>query len=306
MYYAAGIAGADPNSRCIGVAVSKKAFGPFTPVGNAPLVCPVVPGVPRAADNPPTKVLGKRSQTRGVIDPSSFIGNNGQRFLVYRTQGQPSSIRLVKLSQRGRRIQAGQTSMFLTNHPGIEENPVIIRHDDKWVMFTSVGWFGHCGYRTYWRRSPDFRDWSRADAQAAPVDGQRPVRPGRRRRAAAPRRPHPALLPRVDLLPRALPVPARLEQGPGRRSGRACGRCTAPTCGGRPPAGRVVESWIGVGAAAATAADSEPHADPDADSDAEPDGHDVADRQHRRRRPSTPTVTDTATGTPTVTDTATP
>ena len=163
MYYAAGIAGADPNSRCIGVAVSRTAFGPYTPVGNAPLVCPVVPGVPRAADNPPTKVLGKRVRIRGVIDPSAFTGNNGQRYLVYRTQGQPSSIRLVKLSQRGRRIQQGQTSMFLTNHQGIEENPVIIRHDEKWVMFTSVGWFGHCGYRTYWRRSPDFRDWSRAE-----------------------------------------------------------------------------------------------------------------------------------------------
>ena len=162
MYYAAPIAGADENSRCIGVAYSKKSFGPFTPIGNAPLVCPVVPGVPRAGDTPPTKVLGKRSQTRGVIDPSSFIGNKGQRFLVYRTQGQPSSIRLVKLSERGRRIQTGQVSMFLTNNPGIEENPVITRHDDKWVMFTSVGWFGHCGYRTYWRRTNDFRDWSRA------------------------------------------------------------------------------------------------------------------------------------------------
>jgi arabinan endo-1,5-alpha-L-arabinosidase len=162
MYYAAPIAGADESSRCIGVAYSKKSFGPFTPIGNTPLVCPVVPGVPRAAENPATTVLGKRAPIRGVIDPSSFVGNKGQRFLVYRTQGQPSSIRLVKLSERGRRIQAGQESMPLTSNPGIEENPVITRHDDTWVMFTSVGWFGHCGYRTYWRRTHDFRDWSRA------------------------------------------------------------------------------------------------------------------------------------------------
>jgi len=33
MYYAAPIAGADENSRCIGVAYSKKSFGPFTPIG---------------------------------------------------------------------------------------------------------------------------------------------------------------------------------------------------------------------------------------------------------------------------------
>jgi hypothetical protein len=106
--------------------------------------------------------MGKVSHTRGVIDPSAFIGNKGQRFLVYRTQGQPSSIRLVKLSKRGRRVQQGQSSLFLTSNRGIEENPVITQHDGKWVMFTSVGWFGHCGYRTVWRRSPDFKDWSRA------------------------------------------------------------------------------------------------------------------------------------------------
>ena len=54
----------------------------------------------------------------------------------------------MKLSQRGRRIQQGQASLLLTSSAGIEENPVITRHDDKWVLFTSVGWFGHCGYRT--------------------------------------------------------------------------------------------------------------------------------------------------------------
>ncbi len=160
MYYAAPIAGYDANSRCIGVAHAKAATGPYTPVGNAPLVCPVVPGVPRAGDTPPSTLRG--APVRGVIDPSAFVGNHGQRYLVYRTQGQPSSIRLVRLAPRGRRILAGQTSRVLTVNSGIEENPVIIRHGEKWVMFTSLGWFGHCGYRTAWRRSPDLKDWSRA------------------------------------------------------------------------------------------------------------------------------------------------
>ncbi len=62
MYYAAEVIGAEENSRCIGVAYSKTAFGPYTPIGSAPLVCPLVPGVPRAADIPPTKV---RAGTRG-------------------------------------------------------------------------------------------------------------------------------------------------------------------------------------------------------------------------------------------------
>ena len=165
MYFAASIAGADPNSRCIGVARSHTAFGPFTPYGNRPLVCPVVPGVPTAADAPPTTVYGKRAQTRGVIDPSSFIGNGGKRFLVYRTQGQPSSIRMVQLTPGGKRIMAGEVSRFLTRNRGTEENPVIIRRGRQWVMFTSVGWFGSCGYTTYWRKSPDLKDWSQSKAK---------------------------------------------------------------------------------------------------------------------------------------------
>src|SRR4051794_22612314 len=59
MYFAAGISGADESSRCIGVAHAKAAYGPYTPVGNAPLVCPVVPGVPRAGDRPPNRVRGE-------------------------------------------------------------------------------------------------------------------------------------------------------------------------------------------------------------------------------------------------------
>ena len=52
MYFAAGIAGADEGSRCIGVAHATAAFGPYTPVGNAPLVCPVVAGVPARGRHP--------------------------------------------------------------------------------------------------------------------------------------------------------------------------------------------------------------------------------------------------------------
>ncbi len=161
MYFAAGVAGADPESRCIGVARSHTAFGPYTPVGSAPLVCPVVPGVPTAADVPPARELGRRVTLRGVIDPSSFLGR-GKRWLVYRTQGQPSTIRLVQLTPGGARIADGQHSRVLTRFSGIEENPVMVRRGRQWVLFTSVGWFGNCAYRTYWRRSPDLQDWSRS------------------------------------------------------------------------------------------------------------------------------------------------
>ena len=73
MYFAAGIAGADENSRCIGVAHATAAFGPFTPVGNAPLVCPVVAGRAPRGRHPADPGRGERVPVRGVIDPSSFI-----------------------------------------------------------------------------------------------------------------------------------------------------------------------------------------------------------------------------------------
>ncbi len=277
MYYAAPIAGADENSRCIGVAVSKAAYGPYTPIGNAPLVCPVVPGVPRAADAPPTRVRGKISATRGVIDPSAFTGNNGQRFLVYRTQGQPSSIRLVKLSQRGRRIQQGQTSMLLTSYTGIEENPVITQHDGKWVMFTSVGWFGHCGYRTVWRRSPDFRDWSRAVPKLLLSTKNSlcgPVAPtcssgATARRSSTSTRGH-ASAGRT----RARPTGTRT----GLMGNGACAPSSAPTWVGLPRAGR--GSTAGSPASCRRLRRRHPRPTPDATPD--PDAHDHADTDRDR------------------------
>ena len=269
MYFAAPIAGADENSRCIGVAVLQEVVRPVHPDRQRARSCARSSRASRApADTPPTKVLGKRSPTRGVIDPSSFIGNKGQRFLVYRTQGQPSSIRLVKLSAARPPDPAGQVSMLLTSNPGIEENPVITRHDDKWVMFTSVGWFGHCGYRTYWRRSPDFRDWSRADAEAAALDGQRPVRPGRRRRAAARDGRTQLYFHAWTCYREPLPVPGRLEQGPAAEAQGRAGvvRRQPAVVGRRPAADRELDRRR---PAAAPAAD--PHA-------------------HARRRPRRPTA----------------
>ena len=229
MYYAAGIAGADPNSRCIGVAVSKHGLRPLHPRRQRAAGVPGGARSPARRRQPADQGARQARPDPGVIDPSAFTGNNGQRFLVYRTQGQPSSIRLVKLSQRGRRIQTGQTSMFLTNHEGIEENPVIIRHDDKWVMFTSVGWFGRCGYRTVLAPLSRLPRLVPRRAEAPPVDGQRPVRPRRRRRAAsaatAARRSTSTRGPATAAPTRARPTGTRT----GRRSATASGPCTAPT-----------------------------------------------------------------------------
>ena len=121
-------------------------------------------------------------------------------------------------------------------------------------------------------------------AEAAALDGQQHVRPGRRRRGAAARRSHAALLPRVDVLPRALPVPGRLEQGPAPEAQGRAGvvRRQPAVVGRRQAADRELDRRR---PAAAPTADPEPHAD--AHADADPDAR-RRPRRSRCRRPARP------------------
>ena len=201
---------------------------PRAPSGRSPLsatrpwCCPVLPGVPRAGDTPPARARGGAGARRdrpvgvhrqqgtavpGLPDPGPAVVDPPGQALAARPAG-----------PAGPGEHAAHASSL-----GIEENPVIVRHDDKWVLFTSVGWFGHCGYRTMWRRSPDLKDWSRATPKGAALGRQRPVRSRRCRRADHQGRPEPDVLPRVDLLPHAVPLPARLEQGQADEEARPAG-----------------------------------------------------------------------------------
>jgi hypothetical protein len=148
MYYSAPVRGLAAGARCIGVAVSRKPARGFDARGRRPLVCPRGARAPHADDR-----LTRRSRSlphSGVIDPSFF--RRGHRlYLLYRTQRTPATIRIVRLRHGGRR--AAHTSHQILRLRHIVENPVLLRRGHRYVLFTSEGYFGSCGYDTTWRAS---------------------------------------------------------------------------------------------------------------------------------------------------------
>jgi hypothetical protein len=162
MFYAVRVSGVGSQGRCIAVAVAPTPDATFTPVGDRPLVCPANARTPRAEDR-------LRGRTRdlprqGVIDPSLFRSRKGRLFLLYRTQGTPSTIRMVRLTRGGTRVPDHQKSRQLVRSPGIVENPVLVQKYGRFVLLTSEGWFGHCRYRTLWQRSRSVWDWAGSKA----------------------------------------------------------------------------------------------------------------------------------------------
>lgn len=158
LYYSAPVRGLGPGGRCIGVASSSRALGRFRPTSRRPLVCPRGAHTPRASD----RVRSRRHSRphSGVIDPSGFRDDDGRRYLLYKTQGGTSAIRLLRLTSGGARVMPGARSHELLRKRGVIENPVLIRHGRHLVLLTSEGYFGGCGYRTTWRESTHIRRWA--------------------------------------------------------------------------------------------------------------------------------------------------
>ncbi|GAB7002678.1 glycoside hydrolase family 43 protein [Nocardioides sp. AN3] len=157
LYFAAPVRGMGGSSRCIGVAASRTATGRFRPVGRRPLVCPPAAHAPRAED----RILDRgRSRptypTIGAIDPSVFV-DRGRVLLIYKTDGRPSSIRLLPLGRSGLHAR-GRSRLMLAAH-GVVENPVLVRHGRWLYLFLSQGDYSRCSYSTVWRRSHRLLRW---------------------------------------------------------------------------------------------------------------------------------------------------
>ena len=157
LYFAAPVRGMAPSSRCIGVAIAAHPTGTFRAQGAAPLVCPPDADVPRAADpmldpgqtepNPPT---------HGAIDPSLFQSPSGS-WLLYKTDGRPSSIRIVPLTPNGLQVAGGSRAILISS--GVIENPVMLHRGRYYYLFMSVGDYTTCGYRTVYLRSTTPFSW---------------------------------------------------------------------------------------------------------------------------------------------------
>ena len=152
LYYAAQAKGFS-GQRCIGTALSQNVAGPYEPA-DTPLICPQLSGEDPAADRP--------DQTSGVIDPSPFQSVDGQRYLLYKTQKTPGTLRMFALSPDGLHGR-GQVSRELVRHADSIENPVMVQRGDSYILFASANWYDQCRYSTVWRRSDD--PWSFADKE---------------------------------------------------------------------------------------------------------------------------------------------
>jgi beta-xylosidase len=152
LYYAAQAKGFG-GQRCIGTAVSTTPAGPYEPA-DSPLICPILGGEDVVADRP--------DQTAGVIDPSPFQAADGQRYLLYKTQKVPGTIRMYPVSADGLHGR-GEVSHELFRHADSIENPTMVQRGDSFIVFASANWYDQCKYETVWRRSDDL--WSFADKQ---------------------------------------------------------------------------------------------------------------------------------------------
>lgn len=159
LYYAAPVLGLGRMGRCIGVAVAAGPLDPFVPVGDRPLICPDRAITPRAHDT----VRGGRGLPKlGAIDPSLHVEGR-KRYLLYKVDGVPSEIRMVQLKPSGLGLAGkgrskGHSRTLLRAHQ-VVENPVIVKRKGTYYLFTSVGYFGDCGYQTVWRRSKSLTRW---------------------------------------------------------------------------------------------------------------------------------------------------
>ncbi len=160
LYYATPVRGMGEHGRCIGVARSASARGPFRPVGRAPLVCPSYARTPTAQD--PLLPRDPTLPRAGVIDPSWFRDADGSSYLLYKTDRIPSTVRIVALTRDGQAVRRGATSLELVRSAGVVENPVLARRAQGYVLLVSEGDWTRCGYRTSWLLSPNLLDWTTA------------------------------------------------------------------------------------------------------------------------------------------------
>lgn len=156
LYYSAPVRGLGPTGRCIGMATAPTAYDRFQPVDARPLVCFPRAATPTAYDTVPAKGGLPR---HGLIDPSVFVDDDATPYLLYKTDGRPSSIRLLPLAADGLRPADGAISTELVRAGWVMENPVVVHRGDYYHLFTSEDIWSKCSYRTVWRRSTDLLTW---------------------------------------------------------------------------------------------------------------------------------------------------
>jgi hypothetical protein len=112
--------------QCVSVAVASAPGGPFTDRSSGPLVCQV--------------------GHQGSIDPSPFVGPDGQAYLLWKSDdnaaGQPTHLWAQRLSADGLLLTGPVVRLLSADQPwqgGIIEGPSMIRAGQSHVLFYGAG-----------------------------------------------------------------------------------------------------------------------------------------------------------------------
>lgn len=131
LYFTARVASS--NTQCIGVATSAAPEGPFTAAGDEPLIC-------------------QRAQG-GSIDASSFVDDDGTRYLLWKNDGNccggTTWIYLQPVSADGLTLE-GEPTQLLRNDKRWEgpliEAPTLWKHEGRYYLFYSANDYNSTRY----------------------------------------------------------------------------------------------------------------------------------------------------------------
>lgn len=108
------------NVQCIGVALAGSPRGPFKSPSEEPLVC--------------------RPEDVDSIDPQAFTDDDGKQYLLYTSGRGKATIWLQQVSSDGITSIGQRRALIQSDRPeegNIVEAPVLVHHEDKYVLFYS-------------------------------------------------------------------------------------------------------------------------------------------------------------------------
>jgi beta-xylosidase len=138
--------------QCVGAASSQSPAGPFVPVGDQPLFCPVDQG--------------------GAIDASGFTDTDGTRYVTWKNDGNaigvPTHLYIQQVAADGV-TTIGDPVIALTNDPATEgsliEAPYLIKHRGTYYLFYSYGAYNNETYTEAYASAPGIDGpWTRGSA----------------------------------------------------------------------------------------------------------------------------------------------
>lgn len=124
---------AEHDTQCIGTAVANAPEGPFTPVGDAPIICQPDDG--------------------GSIDAATFVDDDGARYVLWKndgnSRGAPTWLYIQPVSDDGLTLM-GEPTQLVRNDLGWEgavvEAPTLWKQDGRYFLFYSANAYDRPAY----------------------------------------------------------------------------------------------------------------------------------------------------------------